>query len=373
MSVSDHDPHKSAHQSANKSAGEGVAAPASPGAPPVGILAWIEGESERLEVLIPKLESAALELTDELADADVIRRHVILHPERFSPHERDVAVEKAHELGERRQRAEVMAQAVREQLQLCQAMAAGVRALVQAEVDSSSPGSRSALGRPPASQTLAIFQAVEVERLRIARKLHDGPARILADLVLKAEILDRIAKRAPEALPAELDDFKSQVRTAVADMRRFMFDLRPDSLDELGLIPTMKRFAAEFQEQTGITCTLIIGGEELPVGAALSDGLFRIVQEALANIRKHARAASVEVALTVEPDRVLLTVVDDGAGFPAEMSEPAGRETLGIIGMRERALALDGSLEVTSLPGQGTRIQGEFPTSRRGVTRPGSK
>lgn len=338
-----------------------------------GILGWIEGEAARLGVLVPRLESAAMDLTEELADADVIRRHVILHPERFSPHERDVAVEKAHELGERRQRAEVMAQAAREQLQLCEAVAGGVRALVESvsgdavpDPDAAAPAAKASPAgtRAPARQTLAIFQAVEVERLRIARELHDGPARILADLVLKAEILDRMAKRTPEALPAELDDFKRLVRQAVADMRRFMFDLRPDSLDELGLVPTMRRFGGEYHDRTGILCNLIVEGEELPIGPELSDALFRIIQEALANTAKHAGAARVDVSLTVEPDRVRLSVEDDGRGFDAAASPPTGRRgRLGIIGMRERAEAVGGVLEVKSRPGEGTRVEGEFPIS----------
>ncbi len=326
---------------------------------PGGILAWIDGESERLRGLLPRLEGAAMELTEELADADVIRRHVILHPDRFSPHERDVAVEKAHQLGERRQRAEVLAHAAREQLQLCEAVGAGVRALEGELEGRRSPGADSR--RPPPTQTLAIFQALEAERLRIARELHDGPARILADLVLKAEILDRMAKRTPEALPKELDDFKTLVRQAVADMRRFMFDLRPDSLDELGLVPTMRRYADEYQERTGIRCTFTVTGEELPIGAELSDAIFRIVQEALTNILKHARASTAGISLVIEPGRVLLGVVDDGGGFTADAGSPAARSRLGIVGMRERALAVGGQLGVISGPGEGTRVEGEFP------------
>ncbi|HVD01970.1 MAG TPA: sensor histidine kinase [Candidatus Dormibacteraeota bacterium] len=329
---------------------------------PSALLDWIDGEMARLSARLPDLEQAAMKAVEELAEADVIRRHVILHPERFSPHERDAVVEKAQKVGEVRQRAEIEAESVRDRLQFCQAVAMALRsALAQDEADR-----QGAAGTPPEplpGGALAIFQAVEAERLRIARDLHDGPAQVLADLVLKAEILDRIAQRTPEALPAELEEFRSLVRNAVADMRRFMFDLRPDSLDDLGLVATMKRFSSEYQDRTGITCRFNVSGEDRRVGSQLEEAIFRIIQEALNNVQKHSGAKTAEVVVTIQPGRVAARIRDDGSGFdPANPPRADGRQQLGLRGMRERAEALGGSMRVSSEAGRGTELEVEFPT-----------
>ena len=320
---------------------------------PSALLAWVDGEIERLKSLIPELEQATLKAAEDLAEADVIRRHVILHPERFSPHERDSVVERAQTVAVARQRSEIAAESIRERLQFCEVVTLTLR---------------SALAEPAAGSVsssggvLAIFQAVEAERLRIARDLHDGPAQVLADLVLKAEILDRIATRTPEALPAELEEFRSLVRNAVGDMRRFMFDLRPDSLDDLGLVATMKRFSSEYQDRTGIICRFNVNGEDRRIGPDLEEAVFRIIQEALNNTQKHAGAKTAEVTLAIQPTRVVAKIRDDGAGFDVASPPTGGRRRLGLLGMRERAEALGGRFAIISEPGKGTEIEVEFVT-----------
>ncbi len=318
---------------------------------PSALLAWVDGEIERLKALIPELEQGSLTAAEDLAEADVIRRHVILHPERFSPHERDSVVERAQAVAVARQRGEIAAESVRERLQFCEVVALTLRTAL---------AEPAAGGVPSPVGVLAIFQAVEAERLRIARDLHDGPAQVLADLVLKAEILDRIASRTPEALPAELEEFRSLVRNAVGDMRRFMFDLRPDSLDDLGLVATMKRFSSEYQDRTGIVCRFNVNGEDRRIGPDLEEAVFRIIQEALTNIQKHAGAKTAEVTLGIQPTRVVAKIRDDGAGFDADSPPTGGRRRLGLLGMRERAEALGGRFEIRSQPGKGTEIEVEF-------------
>jgi signal transduction histidine kinase len=335
--------------------------PASVDGPPA-LLDWIDAEMDRLAARLPALEQAALRAIEELAEADVIRRHVILHPERFSPHERDSVVEKAQKIGEVRQRAEIEADSVRERFKFCNAVALTLRSALAADDAERKAAAGAALPAPLPGGALAIFQAVEAERLRIARDLHDGPAQVLADLVLKAEILDRIAKRTPEALPAELEEFRSLVRNAVGDMRRFMFDLRPDSLDDLGLVATMKRFASEYQDRTGIICRFNISGEDRRVGAQLEEAIFRIIQEALNNVQKHAEAKTAEVVVALQPGRVAARIRDDGTGFDPAHPPAGGRQQLGLLGMRERAEALGGRMEIRSEPGKGTEIEVKFPT-----------
>jgi len=330
---------------------------------PSALLDWIDGEMVRLAARLPILERAALKAIEDLAEADVIRRHVILHPERFSPHERDSVVEKAQKVGEVRQRAEIEAESVRDRLQFCQAVAMALRsALAQDEEDRKAATAGAPPPAPLPGGALAIFQAVEAERLRIARDLHDGPAQVLADLVLKAEILDRIAQRTPEALPAELEEFRSLVRNAVGDMRRFMFDLRPDSLDDLGLVATMKRFSSEYQDRTGIICRFNVSGEDRRVGSQLEEAIFRIIQEALNNVQKHSGAKTAEVVLTLQPGRIVARIKDDGSGFDPDHPPTSGRQQLGLLGMRERAEALGGRMQVKSEPGRGTELEVAFET-----------
>jgi signal transduction histidine kinase len=326
------------------------------------LLEWIEAEAERVAAIIPTLEEAALRAAEELAEADVIRRHVMLHPERFSPHERDSIVDRAQKVGEARQHAEIDAESVRERLQFCQAVALMLRSVMVA-TEAATPAAAAPVAAVTApGGALAIFQAVEAERLRIARDLHDGPAQVLADLVLKAEILDRIAQRQPEALPGELEEFRSLVRNAVGDMRRFMFDLRPDSLDDLGLVATMKRFASEYQDRTGITCRFNVNGEDRRVAAELEEAIFRIIQEALTNVQKHAEAKTADVTLAIQPGRIVARIRDDGSGFDVGSPPSGGRQRLGLLGMRERAEALGGRIEVKSEAGKGTEIEVEFRT-----------
>lgn len=331
---------------------------------PPALIEWIDGEMARLAARLPSLEETIQKATEELADADVIRRHVLLHPERFSPHERDSVVEKAQKLAEARHRAEVESESVRDRLQFCQAVAGALRSALAAEEEERAKAAAPGPAPTPTPQpggALALFQAVEAERLRIARDLHDGPAQVLADLVLKAEILDRIAQRSPEALPAELEEFRILVRNAVADMRRFMFDLRPDSLDDLGLVATMKRFSSEYQDRTGITCRFNVSGEDRRVGSQLEEAIFRIIQEALNNVQKHANAKTVEVHLAVQPGKVTVRIHDDGVGFDVANPRSGGRQQLGLIGMHERAQALGGTMALRSQPGQGVEIELEFP------------
>jgi two-component system, NarL family, sensor histidine kinase DegS len=329
---------------------------------PSALLAWIDDEMARLAALIPQLEAASVVAAEDLATADVIRRHVILHPERFSPHERDSAVDDAQNLGVARQRADIAADSARSRLQFCEAVSLSLRtALAAGELgpDPREPATDRLAGMPPPGGALAIYQAVEAERLRIARDLHDGPAQVLADLVLKAEILERIAQRTPEALPAELEEFRSLVRNAVGDMRRFMFDLRPDSLDDLGLVATMRRFSSEYQDRTGIACYFNLSGEDRRIGPDLEEAIFRIIQEALNNVHKHSEATKVEVTISIQPERVVAKIKDDGEGFDVNAPPLAGRH-LGLLGMKERAEALGGTFELRSQAGKGTEIHVEF-------------
>ena len=200
--------------------------------------------------------------------------------------------------------------------------------------------------------------------MRIARDMHDGPAQSMSNLVLQAEILERLVNK-PDVILAELQDFKSSVRNALDETRQLIFDLRPMTLDDLGLVPTLRKYTREYTEKHGIQVRLHAVGEEHRLPGNIEGTLFRIIQEALTNVQKHSHAQLVEVSLNLSRDRALATVRDDGQGFDvrATVDKAAENRNLGLISMRERCELEQGVLEVKSQPGRGTEIRMEFSFS----------
>ena len=207
-----------------------------------------------------------------------------------------------------------------------------------------------------------VFQIIEEERMRIARDMHDGPAQSMANLVLQAEILERLIQRDPAAVVRELADFKDGVRAVLDDTRRLIFDLRPMTLDDLGLVPTLRKFVKEFGDKAAVNAQLRVVGEEVRLPGSYEPTIFRIVQEALNNARKHARARSVEVLITFQETAVTAVVRDDGVGMDVArvQAEVEGTKHLGLISMRERAELEKGTLEVRSELGRGTEVRAVF-------------
>lgn len=208
-----------------------------------------------------------------------------------------------------------------------------------------------------------VFKIIEEERMRIARDMHDGPAQSMANLVLQAEILERLLTRDPSLLAKELDDFKKGVREVLNDTRRLIFDLRPMTLDDLGLIPTLRKYVKQYEKETGINTRLRVGGDEVRLTGAYEPTLFRIIQEALNNIRKHSHAKTVDVVVNFAGDHVEAVIHDDGVGFEvgAVDNGPEPSQHLGMISMRERAELEKGTLTVRSQPGQGTEVKATLP------------
>ncbi len=195
-----------------------------------------------------------------------------------------------------------------------------------------------------------VFQIIEEERMRIARDMHDGPAQSMANLVLQAEIIERLIARDPKMVVSELADFKNGVRSVLDDTRRLIFDLRPMTLDDLGLVPTLRKFVGEFGERNAVNAHLRVVGEEIRMGGGLEQTLFRIVQEALNNARKHAKATNVEVVVTFLPTQVSAVIRDDGVGMDVDATEARVDRTrhFGLLTMRERADGDKGKLEIRS-------------------------
>jgi len=216
------------------------------------------------------------------------------------------------------------------------------------------------------SASRQVFQIIEEERMRIARDMHDGPAQAMANLVLQAEILERLITRDPQLVVSELADFKDSVRTVLDDTRRLIFDLRPMTLDDLGLVPTLRKFVKEFGERAGITATLRVIGQEARLPGSLEATVFRILQEALNNARRHAQASAVEVTTKFQPDTLEVSVRDTGVGMDIEATERTLDTTrhFGLISMRERTELEKGRFQLISEPGQGTEVLISFPLAR---------
>ena len=204
-----------------------------------------------------------------------------------------------------------------------------------------------------------IFQVVEDERMRIARDMHDGPAQLLANLVLKAEIVERVFDLDRDMVMSELADFKATVRVALEETRKLIFDLRPMTLDDLGLVPTLRKFVVDFEQLSGMRTRLNIVGAERRLPGDLEGSLFRIVQEAMTNARKHSGGDTVDVTVMIGPQRVVASVRDNGRGFDVAAAQARAERTrhLGLISMRERAGLEHGVLDITSVPAHGTQVR----------------
>lgn len=204
-----------------------------------------------------------------------------------------------------------------------------------------------------------IIKAQEEERRRVAREIHDGPAQAMANVVFRAEVCERLIDSDLERTKQELRDLREQVRGCLRETRKIIFDLRPMTLDDLGLVPTIRRLLDTMKERSGIHTEVKLLGIERRLASHFEIGLFRIVQEALTNAEKHAKASSVTVKIEFRDGVVSVAVDDDGVGF--EMAGEVGQESFGLMGMKERIGLLGGDINVKSVKGKGTQIFVKVP------------
>ena len=213
---------------------------------------------------------------------------------------------------------------------------------------------------------LKIIMAQEEERKRIAREIHDGPAQSLANIVLRTEIAERmLAKKEYEHIQDELGDLKGQVRSGLEEMRKIIFNLRPMALDDLGLVPALRKFTQDFEDKTKIHTIFEIEGKEVRMPSAMEAAVYRLVQEAFSNILKHANASYVILEIKYSPTTTTLSILDNGVGFQVDqVGQATSRNShFGLIGMRERVELIEGRMKIDSNPGQGTKIVIDIPTS----------
>lgn len=210
--------------------------------------------------------------------------------------------------------------------------------------------------------TRRVYAAQEEERLRLSRELHDDLGAMLTPL--KSRLFKLSAEEAPDPMRvrSEIEVAIGMIDGVIQQVRRLGRDLRPPSIDAVGLAPVMQEYCRTYAKHTGLEISFESPFPLPPLPGDVSIGLYRILQEALTNIVRHAQATRVSVTLRLEQDLLQLAIADDGHGFP-EGVDPHSSQGIGLAGMRERLALLQGTFTVTSLPGRGVRLQASLPMS----------
>lgn len=207
---------------------------------------------------------------------------------------------------------------------------------------------------------LRIIEAQEEERKRVSREIHDGPAQMMANVMMRSDLIERVFREHGEqAGMGEIKNLKKMVRNALYEVRRIIYDLRPMALDDLGLVPTLKKYLQTIEEyHSDIKISFVSMGNEKRLPAKFEVALFRLVQESVQNAIKHAEAQEIKVKLELTRNSISVVIKDDGKGFDMNMDKP---ESFGILGMKERVELLQGQLSIDSKVGRGTIVIIQVP------------
>ncbi len=209
-----------------------------------------------------------------------------------------------------------------------------------------------------------LVDAQEAERRRLSRQMHDGPAQALSNFILQTEIAMRLLEVDPAQAREELSNLKLAAMSAFQKVRNFIFELRPMMLDDLGLAPTIRKYAEAFREQAGLDVNVMITGTERRLEPYIEVMIFRAIQELIGNASRHGQTTTVKVLLDMGEQLIRVTVDDNGKGMDTEILERGN--SLGLKLIKERAEMLGGSFEIDSAVGKGTRVS--FSVPARNVT-----
>ncbi|WP_214480754.1 sensor histidine kinase [Bacillus sp. SM2101] len=206
---------------------------------------------------------------------------------------------------------------------------------------------------------LRIIEGQEEERKRLSREIHDGPAQMLANVMMRSELIDRLYReRGAEEAFKEIRDLRTMVRSTLSEVRRIIYDLRPMALDDLGLIPTLKKYLSTVEEYNQVVILFLSIRKEKRLPARLEVALFRLAQESVQNAIKHADSSKIQVKIEIGVNNVILVIKDDGKGFNIHEKK---ENAFGLIGMNERVDLLEGEMTVDSKVGVGTVIMIRIP------------
>ncbi len=220
-------------------------------------------------------------------------------------------------------------------------------------------------GLGSSSDIVRVIEAQENERQRLARQIHDGPAQSLTNLILQADICERLFDVDPAQARVELGNLKNAVNATFQKIRDFILTLRPMMLDDLGLVPTLKQYVQDFEEKSKLSTNFTVMGHETRLPSYSEVTVFRMIQELLTNVQKHAHATYVQVSLDFQDSMVVAIVEDDGSGFDVNevLSNTQPRRGLGLSTIQERTEMLGGAVQIESRIGRGTRVRIEIPVA----------
>ena len=206
-----------------------------------------------------------------------------------------------------------------------------------------------------------IINAQEQERQRIARELHDETSQVLTSLLISLAVLEE-SIQSPEGRE-RIADTRTLAHSTLRAIRNLSIDLRPSALDDLGLLPALRWYVKEYQKKCSIEVEFHANGLKQRLPSEMETALYRIVQECLTNTARHANAHKVRINLKESDDAIKATIIDDGSGFDYEalLKNPGEGRGLGVAGMQERALLLNGTLQIFSEPGKGTKVVVNIP------------
>lgn len=206
-----------------------------------------------------------------------------------------------------------------------------------------------------------IIAAQEEERKKLSREIHDGPAQMMANVLMRADLIEKTyrEKGIDEAI-REIAELKAAVRNALSEVRRIIYDLRPMALDDLGIIPTLKKYVSTVMEYNPeVDIHFSSYNKEIRLPSNYEVAIFRLVQESVNNAIKHGKPSEIWVKFEWQQNHLNVIVKDNGIGFDVQSKKK--EQSFGIIGMRERIELLKGTMEINSNPGKGTVVMFKIP------------
>ncbi|WP_027965368.1 sensor histidine kinase [Halalkalibacillus halophilus] len=201
---------------------------------------------------------------------------------------------------------------------------------------------------------LQIIDAQEEERRKLSREIHDGPAQMLANVLIRSDIVKKtIRERGVDEAMREMKEVKEMVRSSLYEVRRIIYDLRPMALDDLGLVPTLRKYLSTMEEYHSIKIEFQSKGKEYRYSQKFEAAVFRLVQEGVQNALKHAGGSLISVRLEQTQSKLNVHIVDNGKGFDPDVKKDG---SFGLMGMRERVEMLNGDFKISSEPNKGTKV-----------------
>ncbi|NIK12490.1 sensor histidine kinase [Alkalibacillus almallahensis] len=211
---------------------------------------------------------------------------------------------------------------------------------------------------------LKIIDAQEEERRKLSRDIHDGPAQMLANVMIRSDIVTKtLRERGIDEATKELKEVKELVRNALYEVRKIIYDLRPMALDDLGLVPTLRKYLKTVEDYHEIKVEFKAKESDKRYNQKFEAAVFRLVQESVQNAIKHADTSLIEVIFEETVQQVNVQVIDHGKGFDIETEKES---SFGLTGMRERVDMLGGTIELKSQSGQGTKVLMQLPVQGEG-------